>query len=459
MRILLTLTMAALCSASALAQQAPPTSQSNGSTTTPFLARRGLVRCGTPNMIPGSWNFNPPSDCNLNSTNPTAAYEPTEIWEITVVFHILRDTNGSGNVTNARCNSQIDILNEDFQAMAGTPGSPGYDTMVQFKLATVDPSGNTTTGINRHTNSTWHNDGGNYYNSLAWDPHNYLNIYCNEASGSLGYVPWLPQSGTPGSNSDRVVALWSAVGRNAPIGAPYNQGRTVTHEVGHYLGLHHTFNGGCGGGNCYTSGDRICDTNPESSPHFGCGNANSCGSSDPTDNYMDYSDDQCMNVFTNEQTRRMRCTLQHYRPNLAQPVGGGGLGTSYCQSNLNSRGLRATLDVAGSPTVSDNDLTFTVNDAALNQFGYLLMSLNQGNTNGFGGSMGVLCLGSPMIRFSGNVLNMGNNGTAAFSPDLTNLPQNTVFLPGDTWNFQLWYRDNVLNPTSNTTDGISITFQ
>jgi hypothetical protein len=64
-----------------------------------------------------------------------------------------------------------------------------------------------------------------------------------------------------------------------------------------------------------------------------------------------------------------------------------------------------------------------------------------------------------MIRFSGNVLNMGNNGTAAFSPDLTNLPQNTVFLPGDTWNFQLWYRDHVLNPTSNTTDGISITFQ
>ena len=106
MRILLTLTMAALCSASALAQQAPPTSQSNGSTTTPFLARRGLVRCGTPNMIPGSWNFNPPSDCNLNSTNPTAAYEPTEIWEITVVFHILRDTNGRGNVTNARCNSR-----------------------------------------------------------------------------------------------------------------------------------------------------------------------------------------------------------------------------------------------------------------------------------------------------------------------------------------------------------------
>ncbi len=459
MRSLLTLFLTGLCTATALAQQAPPTSRTSSSLTTPFLASRGLVRCGTPEMVSGGWNFNPPSDCSYNSTNPTAAYEPDEIWEITVVFHILRDSNGSGNVTDARCHSQIDILNEDFQAMAGTLGAPGYDTMVQFKLATVDPSGNATTGINRHLNSTWHNDGGGYYNSLAWDPHNYLNIYCNEASGALGYVPYLPQNGSPGSNSDRVVAYWAAVGRNAPIGPPYNQGRTVTHEVGHYLGLHHTFNGGCGGGNCYTSGDRICDTNPEANPNFSCGNSSSCGNSDPISNYMDYTDDVCMNEYTLEQTRRIRCTLQHYRPNLAEPIGGGGLGTSYCQSNLNSRGLRATLTVAGSATVSDNDLTFTVDDAALNQFGYLLMSVNQGNVNNFGGSMGVLCLGSPMIRFSSNVLNTGNAGTVDFSPNLNNLPQGTVFSPGDTWNFQLWYRDVVLNPTSNTTDGISITFQ
>jgi hypothetical protein len=343
--------------------------------------------------------------------------------------------------------------------MAGTLGAPGYDTMVQFKLATVDPSGAATTGINRHLNSTWHNDGGGYYNSLAWDPHNYLNIYCNEASGALGYVPYLPQNGSPGSNSDRVVAYYAAVGRNAPIGPPYNQGRTVTHEVGHYLGLHHTFNGGCNGGNCYTSGDRICDTNPEANPNFSCGNSSSCGNSDPISNYMDYTDDVCMNEYTFEQTRRIRCTLQYYRPNLAEPIGGGGLGTSYCQSNLNSRGLMATLTVAGSATVSDNDLTFTVDDAALNQFGYLLMSVNQGNVNNFGGSMGVLCLGSPMIRFSSNVLNTGGAGTVDFSPNLNNLPQGTVFAPGDTWNLQFWYRDVVLNPTSNTTDGISITFQ
>lgn len=459
MRPILTLALAVICSSATLAQQAPPSSRSSATQTTPFLARHGLKRCGTPDMTPGTWNFNPPSDCSYNSTNPTAAYEPNEIWEITVVFHILRDSNGSGNVSNALCNSQIDVLNQDFQAMAGTPGSPGYNTMIQFKLATQDPAGNATTGINRHTNSTWHNDGGGYYNSLAWDPHNYLNIYCNEASGALGYVPWLPQSGTPGSNSDRVVAYYAAVGYGAPIGAPYNRGRTVTHEVGHYLGLHHTFNGGCGGGNCYTSGDRICDTNPESGPNYSCGNSSTCGSSDPISNYLDYTDDVCMNEFTHEQTRRMRCTLQYYRPNLAEPISGGGFGTSYCQSNLNGRGLMATLTASGSPTVSDNDLTFTVDDAALDQFGYLLMSATQDSINLFGGSMGVLCLGAPQIRFSSNVVNMGPLGTVDFSPNLTNLPQGTVFLPGATWNFQLWYRDHVLIPTSNTTDGISITFQ
>ena len=88
------------------------------------------------------------------------------------------------------------------------------------------------------------------------------------------------------------------VGRNAPL-APYNQGRTGTHEVGHYLGLYHTFQNGCGGSNCYASGDRICDTNAESQPEYNCpNNSSSCGSTDPVRNYMNYSTDTCMNNFT-----------------------------------------------------------------------------------------------------------------------------------------------------------------
>lgn len=128
-----------------------------------------------------------------------------------------------------------------------------------------------------------------------------------------------------GSAEDRVVNLWSAFGLNSPIGPPFHLGRTVTHEIGHYLGLEHTFNFGCGTSSapgCYTSGDLICDTNSEADSHSGCNkSATSCGSLDPVTNYMDYSDDDCMERFTLEQARRMRCAIQHYRPNLFTPVG------------------------------------------------------------------------------------------------------------------------------------------
>lgn len=451
MRLLASITAAAACSAALAQTPAGPEA------TTPTLERLGLKRCGTQVLDQGQWNFLPPGDCG-NSTNPTAAYEPNQVLEITVVFHILRSNSGQGNVTDANVLEQIDVLNEDFRAIAGTNGQPGYDTQIQFKLATTDPSGNPTNGINRYNNTTWYNDSGNYWNSIAWDPDNYLNIYTNQASGALGYVPFLPHQGSVGSNSDRVVSLWSAVGKNAPIGPPYNQGRTVTHEVGHYLGLYHTFQSGCGSSACYSSGDRICDTNPESQPHFGCGNNNSCGSPDPTTNYMDYSDDLCMNRFTQEQARRMRCTLTHWRPDLAD-VAGGGFSTTYCTSNLNSLGQMAQLTVLGSPVVSDNDLNFSVVNLPTSVFGYLLMSQAQGNVPFFGGSSGVLCLGAPFIRFSGNVLNSGANGEIAFSPNVNNLPQGASFAPGATWNFQYWYRDVVLFPTSNTSDALEITFQ
>ena len=291
----------------------------------------GYVRCLTPAVDDAMARALPPSDCSANSTNPTAAYSPAnlDVIEIKVVWHIIRQSNGSGNVPDSRINSQMDILNEDFLALAGTPGAQGTNTKIRFILATTDPNGQPSSGINRYSNNTWYNDGGSYWNSIAWDPDVYMNIYTMGApsgsSGILGYVPFLPQTGgnSVGSASDRVVLLNSTVGRNAPI-STYNQGRTCVHEVGHYLGLYHTFDSGCGGSNCYTSGDRICDTNSESAPEYNCpNNSSSCGSSDPVRNYMNYSPDACMTNFTEEQARRMRCTLEFYRPALGGPGGGG----------------------------------------------------------------------------------------------------------------------------------------
>jgi hypothetical protein len=218
-------------------------------------------------------------------------------------------------------------------AMAGTNGENGYEHRVEFYLAEVDPNGNSTNGITYSNNDTWFNDGGSYWNSLAWNPDRYLNIYTNTASGALGYVPFLPQEGNVGGNEDRVVVLWSTYGEDGPYGPPFDQGRTLTHEVGHYLGLFHVFDG-CGG-NCATSGDRVCDTTTQSTPTWGCSNSNSCSTPDNIDNYMDYSDDLCMEQFTPNQGRRMRCTLEHYRPELFQA--GPGCGFS-CLGDINSDG-------------------------------------------------------------------------------------------------------------------------
>jgi cysteine-rich repeat protein len=276
-------------------------------------------RCAIPDQSNNNDEYAAPVDCGFNLTNPLAIYDGSQgRYRIPVVVHVIQSTSGSGFISEATVNSQIDVLNEDFLALSGTNGAPGYDVQIEFYLAQVDPSGNLTNGITYTANNSWYNDSGSYWNTLAWDTSRYLNIYTNTASGALGYVPSLPQSGVAGNKSDRVVILWTAFGRNAPIGPPFNLGRTVTHEVGHYLGLYHTFNAGCGSSSaCYTSGDRICDTEGESSPTSGCpGSKATCGSLDPVHNYLDYSSDICMWEFTREQSRRMRCSLESYRSDL-----------------------------------------------------------------------------------------------------------------------------------------------
>ena len=273
-----------------------------------------------------------PSDCSASNTNPTSDYDPSVVYEIPVVVHILMTSDcGTGVISDELVDSQIEILNEDFAAILGTNGENGNNAEIRFVLADTDPNGDPTTGITRDCNTTWFNDGGSYWNSLAWDPFNYMNIYTNTAGGALGYVPFLPADNGGafvGGASDRVVVLWDAFGRDAPRGPPYDQGRTATHEVGHYLGLEHTFSGGCADSSmpgCYSSGDLICDTNSEQNPTFspcGLGDKSTCGSVDPSDNYMDYSDDLCMMQFTQEQNSRMRCSLFHYRSELFN-VGAG----------------------------------------------------------------------------------------------------------------------------------------
>lgn len=386
-----------------------------------WLTSNRLKRCGTVHaQNPVGVGADSP-DCNYNQTNPSSQYAPTSVLRIPVVVHVIQRTNGVGFLSNTLVQSQITVLNEDFRALSGTPGQNGVDSKIEFFLATQDPNGQPTTGIVRHTNNTWFNDGGGYWVTIAWDTSRYLNIYTNQASGSLGYVPDLPQGGSVlGTSADRVVCYYATFGRPGLAGPPYNTGRTATHEVGHYLGLFHTFHGGCGGGNCYTSGDRICDTNAESGPRYGCPtSAVSCGSPDPIRNYMDYTDDTCMQGFTSEQVRRMRCTLGFYRSQLAQPAGPSATAMARTgPGNLNSN-FTATAPVLGS-NAQMTAITLGTGFTAAAAYGFLAPA-----STPFQGSTILVDISSPQILvmpFTVSSIAVQWNYTVPIDPSFAGLP-------------------------------------
>lgn len=323
------------------------------------LVAQNRPRCGIPDrdQRPGAAFGAVPSDCGYFSTTIDAAYEPTFYFDVNVVFHVIQNTSGDGFLSAATLQDQIDVLNEDFQALPGSLGEMGRDAKIRFRLATEDPLGDPTTGITYSTNDNWFADNGQYWNSLAWDTNRYLNIYTNSAGGFFGYVPDWPQGGLVGQNRDRVVVWWQAVGKDPTPGWPENRGRTATHEVGHYFGIEHPFYGGCApAGSCYTNGDLICDTNPQNIDSFGCpGAQSSCGSPDSFHNYMDYSDDPCLFEFTAEQVNRMRCTIEHWRPDLTSACVGAT--SSFRNGGANPASLTANAPVIGGTLTLEVDLT------------------------------------------------------------------------------------------------------
>ncbi|CAE6496136.1 unnamed protein product [Rhizoctonia solani] len=140
-----------------------------------------------------------------------------------------------------------------------------------------------------------------------------INVYTvgfnsDEGDGSLGYATF-PSTYTSDPQDDGVVILFSTVPGGFTMG--YNEGKTLTHELGHWLGLYHTFQGGCEG-----SGDFVSDTPPESVPGTGCAyGRDTCpgGGKDPIHNFMDYSLDSCMNEFTPGQIKRIKQQIRLYR--------------------------------------------------------------------------------------------------------------------------------------------------
>ncbi len=259
---------------------------------------------------------------------------------IPVVFHVIH-TNGPENISQAQIENQIKILNEDFSltnsnksAIRAPFVNIASDCQIEFRLAKIDPQGNCTNGINRIFNSG-HLDARDEVKSIPnarWPNTKYLNIWVvssikeNGSTGgtTLGYA-YLPSSiGAVGSGQDGIVMRsdWlGVIGTGTVSGA----GRTLTHEVGHYLGLLHTFQDGCDATNDYCG-----DTPPVASTftNAGCpGTGNSCSNDNPNlidqwENYMDYSSGACQSMFSANQKTIMHNALTTYsfRKNMVSSV-------------------------------------------------------------------------------------------------------------------------------------------
>jgi len=244
-------------------------------------------------------------------------------YTIPVVFHILYNQT-SQEVSTSQVYSQLQVLNDDFARnnsdINNTPNefsSVAADTKIQFCLANRTPNNDTTNGITytyTDVNSFSLYDNRIFNDTLGgkniWDPSKYLNIYVCDLSNALGF------SSFPGGVSfkDGVVIDYQNFGTNGTVIPPYNLGRTATHEVGHWFNLFHIW----GNGNC--SSDMVEDTPIQELENYGCPThpSPSCSNNgDMFQNYMDYSNDECMNLFTEGQKERMHATLNTERSDIA----------------------------------------------------------------------------------------------------------------------------------------------
>ncbi|HRV87195.1 MAG TPA: zinc-dependent metalloprotease [Saprospiraceae bacterium] len=255
---------------------------------------------------------------------------------IPVVVHIVYRT-ADENLSDRQIQSQIDALNRAYANPADTrSGVPKEFAELQsvpgvhFCLASMDPDGQMTNGITR-TKTNFENIGllfgdgqrrSIHYAILggadAWDPDHYFNIWVGELGGLLG------RATMPGTNllfeEDGIVIAPEVFGTTGTVAYPFHQGKTAVHEAGHYLGLPHLW--GMDAGDC-TEDDGLADTPVQAGPYLGCPEypQYSCGTSDLFNDYMDFTDDDCLLLFTHDQVQLMLATLTGYRKGLLESAG------------------------------------------------------------------------------------------------------------------------------------------
>ena len=303
------------------------------------------------------------------------------IITIPVVVHVVWETN-THNISDAQIQSQIDVLNEDFRRTnidaINTPNvwqGIAADSEIEFCLASIDPNGLPTNGIDRvqTTHGKFGMDSDIHTASAGgaddWPNDDYLNIWvCDITNSLLGYAS--PPSNWIG-DGDGLVIGYKYFGRIGSVQSPYNKGRTATHEIGHWFNLDHVWGGGWG--SC--GSDNVNDTPTQEQENYSCpgfpANPNSCNTTNANGdmfmNYMDYTNDACMNMFTNGQKTRMLSAINQYRQNmLNHNLCEGSVGI---QENISTKKeLIKIVDVLGRETnkkITNTSLFYIYNDGSV----------------------------------------------------------------------------------------------
>lgn len=426
-------------------------------------------------------------------------------YNIPTIVHVIHNGEAVGtgtNISQAQVYSQYDVLNEDYNntnadgSLVPAAFQPFRGSLqMNFKKALRNPSGVTLAepGINRINRNTMGWTAPPYTQSYIdntikpnsiWDPTKYFNIWVMDLGGGLlGYAQFPPQptpplGGLPAGGSattDGVVVLYTAFGRVGNVGAPYNKGRTLTHEAGHFFGLRHIW----GDEAQCTADDYVTDTPQQKDKNFGCpsypqtnGAGGRCVTSDPSSmfmNYMDYTDDACMYMFTQGQATRMEAVISSSprrveltTSNTATPLIGldASIATVLAPTGSScSTGFTpvVTLSNNGSTTLTSVVISYNV-DGGTNTVYTWTGSLVSGGTTNVTLPSGTSTVGSHTLNVSTSAPNGGtdantanDSNTQSFSivapPSTVNLPLTEGFV-GTAFAPTGW---GLLNPNTNNT--------